>query len=354
VREDEQQRNADGPQIHASSIFEGSFTVFEEGWMNQRLKYALLVLACALGSDAWAQTGPYPNKPVKLVVPAPAGGPTDVLGRILGQKMAESMGQPIVVENRPGANQIIGTDFVAKSAPDGYTLLMVVDSTMTMHPFAYKKLPYDPFKDFVQITTIANSYVVIMSTSSLPVDSVADLISRAKTQPGTVSVATGTLTTQVIAERFASLAGIKLLHVPYKGSAAVAQAVLAGDVNMAADGVSAYRSNIGKGRFKILATTGTRRPALIADVPTFAELGFPGFEGGVWLGMAAPAGTPMPIVNRLSEEVGRILAMRDVLERFEAFGLEAIPSTPAKTAEFVRSEADKWSKTIRDAGISIE
>ena len=322
--------------------------------MNKRLKWLLLLLACVSGSNAWAQTGPYPARTVKLVVPAPAGGPTDVLARIVGQKMSESMGQPVVVENRPGANQIIGTDYVAKAAPDGYTLLMVVDSTMTMHPFAYKKLPYDPFKDFAPISTIANSYVVLMSTSSLPAESLNDLISQAKSQPGKISVASGTLGTQVIAERFASLAGIKLLHVPYKGSAAVAQAVLAGDVNLAADGFSAYRGSVGKGRFKILATTGTRRAAAIPEVPTFAELGFPGFDNGVWLGMAAPAGTPIPIVNRLSEEVGKILAMRDVLERFDAFGLEPMPSTPAKTAEFIRSEADKWSKTIRDAGISIE
>jgi tripartite-type tricarboxylate transporter receptor subunit TctC len=317
-----------------------------------RLKWLLLALGFSTAlAHAQAQ---YPTRTVRLVVPAPAGGPTDVLARIIGQKMSESMAQPVIIDNRPGANQIIGTDHVAKSAPDGYTLLMVVDSTMTMHPYAYKSLPYDPFRDFVQVTTIANSYVVIMTTASLPVDSVKDLIAQAKAQPGRISMATGTLTTQVISERFASLAGIKLLPVPYKGSAAVAQAVLAGDVNMAADGVSAYRSNIGKGRFKILATTGTKRASLIPDVPTFAELGYPGFENGVWLGMAAPAGTPMPIVNRLAEEVGRILAMRDVLERFDAFGLEAIPSTPAKTAEFVRSEADKWSKTIKDAGITIE
>ena len=312
------------------------------------------VTLSVITTPAHPQPAPYPSKPIRVVVPTPAGGPTDVLARIVGQKMTESWNQPVVVENRPGADTIIGNSFVAKSAPDGYTLLVTVDAAVTMHQFEYKKLPYDPAKDFTPIALVANSYVSIIVNSSVPANSLAELIALGKASPGKYSFGWGTLKPRLIVERLSGLAGVKFLDVPYKNSAPTAQALLAGDVSFVSDGLTAYKSNIGKGRFRLVAVTGTQRASAIPDVPTFQELGYPGFDTGVWLGMFGPAGMSAPMVEKINAEVTRILNIRDVRERVEGLGLEVLSRSPQQFADLIRADVDTWGPVIRGIGLTLD
>ena len=313
-----------------------------------------LTIAFAAAPGVLAQPAAFPTKPVRIVVPTPAGGPTDALTRILGQKMSESWNQPVIIENRPGADTIIGNSFVSKSAPDGYTLLVTVDAAVTMHQFAYKKLPYDPIKDFTPVAGIGNSYVSIFLHPSVPANSLAELIALAKASPGKYTFGWGTMKTRLIVERLSILAGVKFLDIPYKGSAPTAQALLSGDVSFVSDGLTAYKSNVGKGRFKILAVTGVQRAVAIPDVPTFQELGFPGFDTGVWLGMFAPPNTPAPVVDRINAETTRVLNTREIKERIEGLGFEILPRSPQQFAELIRSDAEVWGKIIRDIGLTLD
>ena len=314
---------------------------------------SMLILGAA-SLPACAQPAAYPNKPIRIVVPTPAGGPTDVLTRIVGQKLSEAWSQPVVVENRPGADTIIGNAFVSKAAPDGYTLLVTVDAAVTMHQFAYKKLPYDPIRDFTPVSGIGNSYVIIFAQSALPANSIAELVALAKASPGKYTFGWGTLKTRLIGERLSMMAGIKFLDVPYKGSAGTAQALMSGDVNFVIDGLTSYKSNLTSGRFKMLAVTGTQRAAAIPNVPTFQELGFPGFNTGVWLGMLAPPATPSAIVEKISAEVVRILNTKEINDRLEGIGFEILPRTPQQFAELIRSDAETWGKVIRDIGLTLD
>lgn len=307
----------------------------------------LLITSPTLAQD-------YPSRPVRIVVPAPAGGPTDILARLVGQKLSEAWSQPVIVENRAGANQIIGTEAVAKAAPDGYTLLMAVDSTLTMHPHAYKKLPYDALKDFAPVTTVANSWVAAFTHASSPATTLAEALALARAAPGKQSYGSGTLTTQVIAERISQLAGVKMLYVPYKGSAPAFAALLAGDINLSFDGFAAYRGAVTQGKLRVLAVTGDKRASALPNVPTFGELGFPGLSFGVWLGVVAPAGTPSAILDRVSRQTNLAIEQGEVREKFSAMGLEPFPSNPEKMAAFIRAESEKWSKVIKDAGINLE
>lgn len=322
--------------------------------MSRGIQRIVAAISCLLSALSASFAQDYPTRAIRIVVPAPAGGPTDVLARLIGQKLSDAWSQPIVVENRAGANQIIGTEAVARAAPDGYTLLMAVDSTLTMHPHAYKKLPYDAQKDFAPVTTVANSWIAVMANASSPVKSLAEALALAKASPGKVSYGSGTLTTQVIAERVSQLAGVKLLYVPYKGSAPNFAALLAGDINLSFDGFAPYRGAVGQGKIRVLAVTGDKRASALPGVPTLGELGFPGLSVGVWLGVVAPAGTPPAIVNRISQQINRSLAQGDLPEKFAAMGLEPMPSSPEKMAAFIRAESDKWAKVIHEAGISLE
>lgn len=323
--------------------------------MSLKAIMAVLVFGAATVSlSSSAQDQAYPSRPIHIVVPAPAGGPTDVLARIVGRRLGDAWKQSVIVENKPGANQIIGTEFVARAAPDGYTLLMAVDSTMTMHPHAYKKLPYNPIKDFVPVTTVADVVVAIMSNSSSPFKTLPEALTLVKGAPGKYSYASGTLTTQVIMERLSMLSGSKLLYVPYKGSAPAVAALIAGDVNFSVDGYTAYKGFHQQGKVSVLATTGVKRAAATPNVPTLGELGYPGFETGVWIGVMAPTGTPAPIVAKLAKQINDILSMREVKEQFDTMGLEPLPSTPERMRDFIQSESDKWAQVIRTAGITLE
>jgi tripartite-type tricarboxylate transporter receptor subunit TctC len=311
------------------------------------------LLLAAIGFAVHAQ--PYPNKPIRVVVPFPAGGPSDVGMRLIAQKMTESMGQQVLVDNRPGANTIIGAEAVAKAAPDGYTLLCAIDSTLTMNQFLFRKLPYDPIKDFAPISLILWSPVILVTDAATGPKSVKELIQEAKANPGKVNFGAGTVATQLIGEQIKSRAGIDMVHVPYKGSPETVKGLLSNDVRFILDGVTSSVPHIRSGKFRALANLGVRPISALPGLPVFAtEADMPGFEVGVWLGVVATAGTPAAIVDRLNQEIGRALAMPDVREKLASSGLEPFPGTPAEFAAFIKKEAERTEPMIRKAGIRLD
>lgn len=322
-------------------------------FVNRSLTLGTGAALAPLLSEANNQAA-YPNKPIRLVVPTPAGGPADLTARIVAEKLQATLGQPIVIENKPGANQIIGTDLVAKSAPDGYTLLLVVDSTMTMHQSAYKRLPYDPANDFAHIATLANTLVLLIARQGILANTLPEFLAMATKQRSKFSLGTGTLTTQVIAERLNSMVKLDILSVPYKGSGQVVNALLSGEIDLAVDGFTAYKAHLAKRDLKLLAITGDHRASILPDVPTFAESGYPGFSAGVWVGLAAPSGTPDSVISRLATEVEVAMSTADVGQRLTQMGLEPMFKNPSNTRAFIKDEASKWSTVIREAGIALD
>ncbi len=317
-------------------------------------KYLVLLGALALvATGALAQS--FPNKPIRIIVPFPAGGPSDVLSRIIGQKMSENWGQQVIVDNRPGGNTFIGAEAVARSAPDGHTLLMAIDSTLVMNQYLYSKIPYDPLKDFAPVTLAVWSHIIIVADAATGPKSVQELIEFARANPGKANFGAGTITTQLGGELFKRAAGINMVFVPYKGSPGTVQGLLSKDVTVIFDGVTSSVPHIKSGKFRVLATAGTRPiPALpgtskLADMP-----GFPGFDVVVWQGIVAPAGTPADILSRLHQEIARIYSLPDARDRIMAAGLDAVTSTPAEFGAFIRREADRWSKAIKEMGIKLE
>jgi len=308
-------------------------------------------LACVTG--AMAQTD-YPVRPLKIISPTAPGGPNDTISRIIGQKLGDAWGRSVLIENRPGANGLIGSDAAAKSPADGYTLLMANDASLTMLPHAHRSLPYNPEVDFRPVTMVIQSVMALIVHSSVPAGSLAELVSLAKSKPGEVSYGTGLFTPHIMVERLSAQAGIKLLHVPYKGAGPSAAALLAGQVNMTLDALTSYVPHIGKGRFRVLAVTGTRREAILPEVPTLGELGYEGHDAGVWLCLVVPARTPAVIIGKLNGEITRILRLPEVQERLKALGSESIPSTPDYALVFIRNESEKWGKVIRDTGARVD
>jgi len=314
---------------------------------------ALALLASIGLGKAVAQT--YPGKPIRIIVPFPAGGPTDVLSRIVSQKMAESWGQQVLVDNRPGANTIIGAEAVAKAAPDGYTLLMAIDSTLVMNQSLYSKLPYDPIRDFAPITLVCWSHLILVTDANTGPKSVAELLRMARANPGKVNFGAGTITTQLAGEMLKKAAGVDMAFVPYKGSPGTVQGLLSGDVTFIIDGVTSSVPHIKSGKFRVLATAGSRPIAALPGLPTLAaEANLPGFDVVVWQGLVAPAGTPGDIIAKLNREILRIYALPDVQERIAAAGLDPVTSTPAEFNTFIRSEAERWSKVIKESGVRLD
>lgn len=311
------------------------------------------VLACA-ALTAVAQTTPYPQKAIRLVVPFPAGGPTDILARVIGQKLTDRMGQAVFVDNKPGANTIIGADAVAKAAPDGYTLLLAIDSTLVMNQSLYSKLPYDPVKDFEPIAKVAISPLIVVTSSAGP-QNMKTLISQAKAQPDKVSFGYGTFTAQLGGEMIKNSLGLNILSVAYKGSAGNVQGLLSNDVTYIIDGVSTALPHIQSGKFRALANLGNKRIPVLPDLPSVAnEAGLPGFDVAVWMGLVAPRGTPEPITRLLGEQVARILELPDVKEKLDAVGLLPDMMPPAAFRTFMQAESVKWNKVITQAAIKVQ
>jgi tripartite-type tricarboxylate transporter receptor subunit TctC len=299
---------------------------------------------------------PWPTKqPIKFIVVYPAGGASDVTARLIATKLSESIGQSVIVENKPGANGIIATEFVAKAAPDGYTLLMANLGPNAINPVVYKKLPYDAVKDFsaITLTTIVPQFIVVSPT--LPINSIADLITYAKANPGKVTFASAGngASNHLSGELFNSMAGIKMVHVPYKGDAPGLVDVISGQVTVALPTAIAAATFVRSGQLRALAVTSNKRLPSFPDVPTVAET-IPGFEAVSWGGVMAPAGTPPAIINRLNSEILKILKMPDVAEKLKGLGAEVVGSTPSQFDNYVKSEIAKWGKVARDNQVTLD
>jgi tripartite-type tricarboxylate transporter receptor subunit TctC len=315
--------------------------------------FAILIAFAAL--SAAAQT--YPAKAVHVIVPYPAGGYYDLLARVIGGKLQETWGQPFVVENRVGANGIIGTDYTAKAVPDGYIIMMGGVGPHGINPSMYPRLPYSPVRDFAPIIHVASAPNVLVVHPSVPARSVTELIALAKARPGALTFSSAGIgsSQHLSGEMLKMVAGVHTTHVPYKGSAPGVTAALAGEVTMMfatmADVVEHIRGN----KLRALAVTGATRIAALPDVPTMVEAGVAGYEATAWFGLVAPAAVPRDIIAKLNQEVGRILQMPDVLARISQQGsAEIVGGTPEQFGEFIRNEGTKWSKVVKEAGIKPE
>ncbi len=298
----------------------------------------------------------YPDRPVKLVVPFPPGGPLDVTGRLIAQKLTDAWRQPVVVENKPGAGGNIGADLVAKSAPDGYTILLGALSTHAVNPSLYAKMPYDAVKDFVPITLLATTPNVLVVNPSLPVNSVKDLVAYAKANPGKLAFGSGSNGSagHLAGELFKVDTGTDIIHVPYKGGAPATQALLAGDVQFMFDNLANATPQVKAGKLKALAVTTAQRSKLAPELPTMAEAGLPGFDISTWYGLMAPAGTPKDVIAKWNAEVVKILTTPEVRERLAAQGAEAAPTTPEQFAAFIGSEIPKYARIVKASGAKVD
>ncbi|MEK7874586.1 MAG: tripartite tricarboxylate transporter substrate binding protein [Pseudomonadota bacterium] len=302
---------------------------------------------------AWAQQ--YPNKPVRIIVPFGAGGPADIYARFLGQRLQESLGQSFVIDDRPGAGSIIGTDLVAKSPPDGYTLLMM-SNTHTVNETLVSKKPFTLMKDFVPVAPVNYSDLLLVVHPSLPVKSVKELVQLAKSKPRGLNYASsGTGTPYHMAgELFKALAGVDIVHVPHKGSGEARTSVMSGQVEMMLDAITVMAQMAKAGRVRALGTSGAKRSTVMPEVPTIAEAGVKGYESTIWIGLMAPRGTPKPVIDRLNAEVGKVLARPDVKKAWNEQGAEPMTMTPGQFENYLNDDIAKWAKVIRGAGIKVD
>ena len=311
-----------------------------------------VALACTAGS-AFAQN--YPTKALRLVVPFLAGGSTDIVGRTVAQKLSEMWGQPVVVDNRPGGGTTIGTDAVAKSAPDGYTLL-VTPAPFTINPSLLNKLPYDALNDFAPITLINTTPLVMVVHPGVPAKTVKELIALAKAKPGKLNFgSSGTGGSNHLAgELFDAMAGVKMVHIPYKGNAGALTDIVGGHLDVVYNGVTSAISLIRGGKLRVLAVTSLKRTAALPDVPTLDELGLKGFEAVAWNGLTAPAKTPRDVIMKINADVIKIINSPELKERLKAEGSDPVGSSPEQFAAFLRNEITKWAKVIKIAGVKPE
>jgi len=301
-----------------------------------------------LSAPALAQS--YPTKPIRLIVPTPPGGPTDIVGRLMAERMATSMGQPVIVENKPGGAQMIAAEMVARSAPDGHTLLIVNDGATAINVSLYNKMPYDPQKDLAAVSMIVALPLVLVANPELPVKNVAELIALAKAKPGVLNFGSGGTTTQLAGELFKLAAGIDIVHVPYKGAGQVAAAVLSNEVQLQFDALGSALPHIKSGKMRVLGVTSPTRLKDLPDLPTIAE-SVPGYNSDTWLGFFVAGGTPGPIQDRIQAEVTKALAAPDLRERFATLGMVPVGSSPADFTKVVRADTEKWARVIREAKI---
>jgi tripartite-type tricarboxylate transporter receptor subunit TctC len=302
---------------------------------------------------AFAQN--YPTRPIRMIVPFPAGGAGDVLARVVGQKMQDNWGQTVIVDNRPGGNTIIASDVVAKAAPDGYTILSCWE-TVAINVTLYNKLPYDQARDFAPVSLTASLPLLLMANNALPAASVKELVALAKAKPGQINFASfGTGSSSHLAgELFMSMAGIKMVHVPYKGAPPAITDLIGGQVQIFFSGLPPGMPFVKEGKAKGLAVTSAKRTALLPDVPTMQEAGMAGYEAISWSGMMVPAGTPRDVVGKLNGEFTRILSLPDVRERLAGLGFDPLTSTPEQFQTFLRAETAKWAKVVRDSGAKLD
>ena len=303
---------------------------------------------------AWAQA--YPAKPIHLIVPFPPGGPTDIVGRLVAQKISQALGQPVVVENRPGAGGTVGSTAAAKSPADGYTLLYGSTSTLAIAPGLYPKLQYDPKASFAPVSLVSRGPILIAVNAELPAKTLKEFIALAKAKPGKInygSAGSGT-PPHLAAELFKSVAGVDLVHVPYKGGAPAISDLVGGQVQAIFEGQVVLLPHIKSGKVRALAITGQKRDPSLPDVPTSAEAGLPGYDANFWSGLVAPAGTPSQAIDVLNDALVRALATQEVREALARQGLEAFGTTPQEFAQFIGAEIEKWGRVVKTSGAKVD
>jgi tripartite-type tricarboxylate transporter receptor subunit TctC len=316
---------------------------------------SLVLAALLLGPAASALAQDYPTRPVRMIVPFAAGGPADVYARVLAQRLAEALGQPFVVDDRPGGGSVIGTEAVAKSPADGYTLL-VMSNTHTVNESLMPNRPFVLMRDFVGVAPINSSDLVLVVHPSVKANTIAELIAQAKAEPGKMSYASSGPGTpyHMAGELFKAMAGVDILHVPYKGSAGARTDVLGGQVQMMFDAVTVMSQHAREGKVKALGTSGTERSSVLPGVPTIAEAGVPGYETTIWLGVMAPKGTPAAVVAKLNAEIGRIVSRQDVRDDWAKQGAVPMTMTPAEFARHLEQDIVKWERVVKVSGAKAD
>jgi len=310
-----------------------------------RVLSALLFFAVACSATAQA----YPSKPVRLIVPFAAGGPADIQARLIGPKLTEAWGQPVVVENRPGGNTIIATELTARADPDGH-LIQVISAGFAINVSLYAKLPYDSLRDFAPVTQLTSGPAIVVVHPSLPAHSVKELIALARAKPGQLIYASAGLPSQLAVELFKVMTGTDMVHVQYKGAAPAMIDLIAGHVQVSFPTIIGALAHVRSGRLRALATTGAKRAPAAPDLPTMIEAGVPGYEAANWFGVVVPAKAPQPIVAKLSQDIGKTLTLPDVRERLLNQGMEPVSSTPEEFSAHIKSEMAKWARVVKASG----
>lgn len=314
---------------------------------------AILAVLLLSSSSGWSQT--YPARSVRIVVPFAVGGPADIYGRFIGAKLSETLGQPFVVENRPGGGSIVGTDVVAKAAPDGYTLLMM-SNTHTVNETLIPKKPFELMRDLVPISGVNSSDLLMVIHPSVPANNLREFIALAKSKPGGLNYASSGPGTpyHMAGELFKAMAGVDIVHVPHKGSDQARTAILGGQVDMMFDAITTMAGHARGGKVKALGSSGKNRSAVTPDVPTVSEAGVPGYEATIWLGLMAPTGTPRPVLDRLSAEVNKIVNSPDVKEAWGKQGAQPMGMTLDQFEKFLREDIVKWAKVVKLSGAKVD
>ena len=321
------------------------------------IRIAMLSIVALLASTtAIAQPAAYPTKPIRIVVAYTPAGATDILARTIGQKLTEAWGQAVIIDNRPGANGNIGTEYAAKATPDGYTLLMVTAGTHGINPGLYRKLGFDAVKDFAPVSLVAMVPNVFVVNNGVPSKDLKEFIAYAKANQGKLNYGSpgNGSTAHLSMELFKSMTGIQMVHVPYKGSAGVLADLIGGQIVVTMDNMPPYVPQVKAGKIRALAVSPARRSPALPDVPTVAEAGVPGYDSGAWFGLVAPANTPKDLVAKLSRETARILKLPDVSARLADLGAESVGGTPEQFSAHIKAEIAKWAKVIRDANVELQ
>jgi len=319
--------------------------------MRRVVRKILLILATAWAGTAFAQS--FPTKPIRFIVAYPPGGSVDVHARYIGQKMAEQLGQPVVVEDRPGGNTHIAAEYVAHSAPDGYTLFHTLDSTMTLNQALFSKIPFDPVKDFAPVARLASGNSIIVVNPGVPVKSVRELIDYTKANPGKINFGATSANTQLAGEQL-KMRGADMVYVPYKGTAQLVQAVVAGEIQVVIDGLTNYVPFVKEGKLRGLATLAPGRDIMLPELPSIREAGYPEIERLGWWGLFAPAGTPQSVIARLNAAAIWALKQPDFLQKQASLGLVPRPSTPEELGAQVKADIARWTPLVKAAGIKLD
>ena len=344
-----------GPQMNAGKRSADSMVANKRRHLKH-IAALLCGISAAICVPLPAQAQSYPARPIRFVVPYPPGGPLDTVARLLAQKVGESVKQPVVVDNKPGAGGNIGADIVAKSPADGYTILMGAVATHAINPTLYANIPYDPVKDFAPVTQVASTPNVLVVHPSVPAATVKEFIAHAKSNPGRLNFGSGSTGSagHLAGELFKAMAGIDMTHVPYKGAAPAMQDLVGGRIQLMFDNLASSLGQVRAGKVRALAVTTAKRTPLAPELPTVAESGLPGFDISTWFGVFAPAGTPREALDRLHAEFTRALAAPDVREKMLNLGAEPVGSNPEEFAAYIRAEAQKYARVIRASGARVD